>query len=230
MTAVRSAGRRMVARTFRMVLHRLKGVKGGPRAGLDSPIEMIEDSRFFSSLFSEQADESRPAVTWQARQAGIRAVPLDLHQGARLFAGLWKANRLAAALAPSGVAILSRYLHFVQVPPGQEVIGQGEQGDYVLLVLAGRIGVDRLHAGGRRSRLAEAGPGDLSFLAAGTRGAACCTLQPTTLAVLEAARLDDLMRDQPHLASVFVAFLARHLSLRLRQASARLSVRMEHRI
>jgi len=41
--------------------------------------------------------------------------------------------------------------------------------------------------------------------------------------VLEAQTLDRMMRDDPRLAAVLLAALARRLSLRLRQASARLS-------
>lgn len=214
---------RSVAKTMKRVLDRLRG---RARVGLDSPAEMLDDSRFFSSMFTEQAD-ARPAVTWQACQAGLGARPFGRSRGAALFADLWNANRLAAALTPPQMARLAQYLHFVRVPAGQEVIAQDEHGDYVLLVLEGRVGVDRLRPSTGRTRLAEARPGDLlgemSFLDAGTRMASCRTLEPTVLAVLDAARLDDLTRDEPQLASALVAFLARCLSLRLRQASMRLA-------
>jgi CRP/FNR family cyclic AMP-dependent transcriptional regulator len=225
MAVVRSTDiNRSVAKTMKRVLDRLRG---RARVGLDSEAEMLEDSRFFSSMFTEQADDAGNAVTWQARQAGLGARPFGRRRGAALFAELWNANRLAAALTPPHMARLAQYLQFVRVPAGQEVIGQDEHGDYVLLVLEGRVGVDRLRASTGRTRLAEARPGDLlgemSFLDAGTRMASCRTLEPTVLAVLSAARLDDLTRDEPQLASALVAFLARCLSLRLRQASARLS-------
>ncbi|MCV4785581.1 cyclic nucleotide-binding domain-containing protein, partial [Escherichia coli] len=75
-------------------------------------------------------------------------------------------------------------------PPGQEIIGQDEQGDYMLIVLEGTVAVDRVQPWGGRARLAEARPGDMlgemSLLDAGARFSACKTLTPCVLAVLDA--------------------------------------------
>ena len=107
------------------------------------------------------------------------------------------------------------------------MIGQNEQGDYLLILLDGRIAVDRVLDRSHRSRLAEVGAGDflgeMSLLDAGARFSACTTLTPCVLAVLEAHRLDDMMAGEPRLALALLTSLARRLSLRLRQVSARLS-------
>jgi hypothetical protein len=50
--------------------------------------------------------------------------------------------------------------------------------------------------------------------------ASCTTLETTSLAVLEPARLVDLAREEPRLAAMFVAGMAQRLSLRLRHAGA----------
>jgi CRP/FNR family cyclic AMP-dependent transcriptional regulator len=225
MTAVRSGRNRPVVQALKRVVGRLAAA-ARPAQGAPAHLP-LEDSRFFSSLFADEADASRRTVSWRAREAEVDAKAFDRSRGTVLFTELWGSNRLAAAVAPSNMAKLTQYLHFVQVPADREVIGQDELGDYALLILAGRMAVDRMQRDGSRQRVAEAGPGDLlgevSFLDAGTRLSACRTLQPTTLAVLEAARMDDLCRDQPHLAAAFVASLARRLSLRLRQVSVRLS-------
>ena len=63
----------------------------------------------------------------------------------------------------------------------------------------------------------------MSLLDAGARFSACTTLTPCVLAVLEAHRLDELMAGEPRLALALLTSLARRLSLRLRQVSARLS-------
>jgi len=49
------------------------------------------------------------------------------------------------------------------------------------------------------------------------------TLTPAVLAVLDAKKLDELVATSPKLALALLASLARRLSLRLRQVSARLS-------
>ena len=101
------------------------------------------------------------------------------------------------------------------------------QRDSTRFINEGTIAVDRVQPWGGRARLGEARVGDLlgemSLLDAGTRFSSCRTLTPCVVAVLEAHALDRMMKDDPRLAAVLLAALARRLSLRLRQASARLS-------
>jgi CRP-like cAMP-binding protein len=76
-------------------------------------------------------------------------------------------------------------------------------------------------------RLAEARPGDvvgeMALLDAGPRSSACVTRTPCLVAALAVDVLAALMHDDPPLAAVVMAALARRLSLRLRQADARLA-------
>lgn len=166
-------------------------------------------------------------VRWPARAVGLGARPLDARQGAALFAQLWQADSHALDLAPDELQRLAGFLDYVSVPAGAQLIGQDEQGDYLLVVLEGRIAVERVPAGGARTRLAEVKPGDMvgemSMLDAGSRFSACTTLTPCLLAVLEAPRFEALMAAEPRLALALLASLARRLSLRLRQVGARLS-------
>jgi CRP/FNR family cyclic AMP-dependent transcriptional regulator len=172
------------------------------------------DSGFFSTQFSERGDEVQLLATWASR-----AKPL--------FAKLWGADRYVAALSPDELLRMSQYLQFVTVPVNQEVIGQDEQGDYMLIVLEGTLAVDRVQPWGGRARLAEARAGDMlgemSLLDAGARFSACTTLTPCTLAVVDAQRLDEMIMFEPRLGLALLASLSRRLSLRLRQVSARLS-------
>jgi CRP-like cAMP-binding protein len=185
---------------------------------------MLEDSGFFSSLFAEQDQDSKPVVYWKDRQVRVQAVPFDRRRGQALFAELWAADPMTAGLHARSMARLAQFLDFVRVPANKQVIGQDEQGNYMLLVLEGLVAIDREQPWGGVIRLAEARAGDLlgemSFLDAGTRFSACKTLQETTLAVMEAGRLDDLICDEPQLASTFLASMARRLSLRMRHLGA----------
>ena len=109
------------------------------------------------------------------------------------------------------------------MPVNQEVIGQDEQGDYMLIVLEGTLAVDRVQPWGGRARLAEARAGDMlgemSLLDAGARFSACTTLTPCTLAVVDAQRLDEMIMFEPLLAWPSWLAVAR-LSLRLRRECA----------
>jgi CRP-like cAMP-binding protein len=196
-------------------------------SGADSGDSNPADSGFFSTQFSERGDEVQVLATWVARAKEVGAQPLERKLAEPLFAKLWGADRYVAALSPDELLRMSQYLQFVTVPVNQEVIGQDEQGDYMLIVLEGTLAVDRVQPWGGRARLAEARAGDMlgemSLLDAGTRFSACTTLTPCTLAVVDAQRLDEMIMFEPRLGLALLASLSRRLSLRLRQVSARLS-------
>jgi CRP-like cAMP-binding protein len=185
------------------------------------------DSGYFSTMFLERDEETPPLVPWTARAGQLQAQAVELADGAAKFVRAWNNDRHTVALVEGELKRLTEYLSFVTLAPDREVIAQDEQGDYLLIVLEGTIAVDRVQPWGGRARLGEARVGDLlgemSLLDAGTRFSSCRTLTPCTVAVLEASTLDRMMRDDPRLAAVLLAALARRLSLRLRQASARLS-------
>lgn len=199
----------------------LDRLKGAPRA-----VAVGEDSGFFSTMFVDH-DETQAVATWSVRGTEVGAEPFDRKQGVHLLAELWGQDRQAVALNLPDLERLSGFLDFVKLPPNQEVIGQDEQGDYMLIILDGTIAVDRVQPWGGRARLAEARAGDMlgemSLLDAGARFSACTTLTPCVAAVLDAQRLDRMMKEDPKLALAMLASLSRRLSLRLRQVSARLS-------
>ena len=209
---------------MKKLFDRLKRGTGDPAsASGDNPA----DSGFFSTQFSERGDEVQALATWTNRAKEVGAQPLDRKLAEPMFAKLWGADRYVAALGPTELQRMSQYLQFVTVPVNQEVIGQDEQGDYMLIVLEGTLAVDRVQPWGGRARLAEARAGDMlgemSLLDAGARFSACTTLTPCSLAVVDAQRLDEMIMNEPRLGLALLASLSRRLSLRLRQVSARLS-------
>lgn len=209
---------------MKRLLDRFRSTGGNSRpVGLDA-----EASEFFSTMFTERAnDESSMLATWAARAADVRAEPFERRRGCELFVELWGGDRHVAALGAEDLRCLTDYLQFVSVPAGQEVIGQDEQGDYLLIVLDGTLAVDRVQPWGSRARLAEARAGEMlgemSLLDAGTRSSSCTTLSPCVFAVVDSLRLAQMVEKEPRLALALLAGLGRRLSLRLRQVSARLS-------
>jgi CRP/FNR family transcriptional regulator, cyclic AMP receptor protein len=164
-------------------------------------------------------------MPWSHRAAVIGARPAPATEGASRLAALWAGGRLAGAFDDDAVQRLAGYLHFARIAAGQRVIEQDEAGDFMLVVLEGRLVVER--TGAASARLAEARPGDvlgeMALLDHGPRLSRCTTRTPCLVAVLETDSLARLMAEDAHLALVLLGSLARRLSLRLRQVSSRLS-------
>jgi CRP/FNR family cyclic AMP-dependent transcriptional regulator len=205
------------------LLDRIKRGKGPAAPGGAAS----EDAGFFSSVFQEPPEAPQTMSSWRDRAPHLGAQPADRGRSAELFAQLWGADRHVVALTADELQRMSQYMDFIHVPVGQEVIGQDELGDYMVIVLDGTLSVDRAQPWGGKARLAEAHAGDMlgemSLLDAGARFSSCATLTPCTLAIVEARRLDEMIAQEPRLGVALLASLSRRLSLRLRQVSARLS-------
>jgi CRP-like cAMP-binding protein len=165
------------------------------------------------------------AVPWAVRAAEVGATPCDAGEGTARLVALWTGGRLN--FDADAVQRLGGYLHFARVGHLQKLILQDEPGDFMLIVLEGTMAVERAAAGFRATRLAEARPGDvvgeMALLDAGPRLSDCSTRTACIVAILETDALARLMKEDAQLALVLLAALARRLSLRLRQVSARLS-------
>lgn len=186
-----------------------------------------DDSRVMPLAVTERADEQAGPVSWAARAAKLGARVQPREAALALFAQLWRTDTQGLALTEVQTMELARFLDFSHVPAGAELIAQDERGDFLLVVLEGRVSVEHVLPSGARTRLAEARAGDMigemSLLDAGTRSTSCTTRTPCIVAVLESKQLTDMMEREPRLALTVVAALARRLSLRLREVSARLS-------
>ena len=135
-----------------------------------------------------------------------------------------------AGLEGIDLGVLGGYFEFVQLDSGRQIIGQDEQGDYLVVLLKGVVADDRLQPSGAKVRINESRAGDvlgeMSVLDGGTRFCSCTALTPLIAAVLPSQALEAMMNDEPRLAAAVLAWLAKRLSLRLRQVSGRLSVQL----
>jgi hypothetical protein len=186
-----------------------------------------QDSEFFTTVFQERDEDTAALVPWSERAKQLETKASNRAKGGEMLARIWGSEHYSAAMGDGGLKRLAGFMQFIEVKADCEVIAQDERGDYLLIILDGTVAVDRVQPWGGRVRLGESRPGDIlgemSLLDAGTRFSACRTLTPCTLGVLEASEMDRMMNDDPRLAAALMAALARRLSLRLRQASARLS-------
>lgn len=211
---------------MKTLLSRLRGRRApaGSSAGLAA--DGGDDSIAPTSLLPPD-DNGLPMVRWAERATQIKARPFDRTEAAHQLVRLWRTDPPLAALVETAPARLAPLIEAAQVDAGQQPILQDEAGDYFLVLLEGRVVVERQHEKHPPTRLFEARAGDplgeMALFDGGPRSSVCRTLTPCTLAVLDTAALQRLMADDPALAAALMASIIRRLSLRLRQAGARLS-------
>jgi CRP/FNR family transcriptional regulator, cyclic AMP receptor protein len=213
------------------LLHRIRSQS--PLAASDGPSAGAAPSGFFTSMFDEREDTPAVRASWADRAGAIDAQPMDRTQGRKLLEKVFGADPPPVALTREENEALLQGFHFAVVAPGRELISQDERGDFLVVVLDGLVAVDRVQLWGDRVSLGEARMGDvlgeMSLLDAGPRFSTCTTVQNSQLAVLDAAALDRLMRDQPRIALALITMLARRMSLRLRYVSTRLTALLVRR-
>ncbi|MFT3719114.1 Crp/Fnr family transcriptional regulator [Pseudorhodoferax sp.] len=184
-----------------------------------------------SALFAlaPQGLDDAVMVPWEARAAELGARSIAAAPAVETLKTLWARDRHMGSLEPGEVQRLQRFLQFVAVGAGREIIRQHEYGNFMVVLLRGAMAVDRCQPWGERLRLAESRPGEIlgemSLLDSGVRFSACTTLTDCDVAALSAEAMDEMMRSDPRLAAAIATLLARKLSLRLRAVSARLSDR-----
>ncbi len=186
-----------------------------------------QDSILFSTAFAGLGVDASLLVPWEARAAEIDAKRMADSRGIKLMQALWSKDRYMQHLAPQAILDLERHFDFASVPANRDLIRQDEYGNFMIVLLAGAVAVDRVQPWGERLRLAEIRPGEIlgemSLLDSGMRFSACTTMSDCEIAVLTAEGMDEMMSARPQLAAYLIALLARKLSLRLRVVSARLS-------
>jgi CRP/FNR family transcriptional regulator, cyclic AMP receptor protein len=198
-------------------------VRPGDEQGIEA---RADDEGFFATQFMERPERTRVNSAWNARALAVGAQALEPEAGLAMLIKNWGRDALFASLSPEELRRLIHHLDFVTVPPGRELIIQDEKGDYALVVLEGLVAVDRVQPTGGGTLLAKAREGavlgEMSLLDAGARFASCLTLSRCSLAVLTNSALDELAIEESRLGMAMMTSIARRLSLRMRQLSARL--------
>lgn len=124
------------------------------------------------------------------------------------------------------VRLLAHFMQVYRAAPGVEIIREGDPGDFMMLMIEGRIEVfkqDRWNAP-RMIAVLEAGStlGEMSMVDGEPRFATCVAAEATLVAVLTRESLARIILEQPILGAKVLMELALMLSQRLRQTSTRL--------
>jgi CRP/FNR family transcriptional regulator, cyclic AMP receptor protein len=122
---------------------------------------------------------------------------------------------LFAALDSETAELLAAALTNRNVVRGHVVFEEGDPGDRLFIVLAGKMKISRAAADGRENLLAVLGPGEmfgeLSLFDPGPRTATASAVTDSTLASLDHDDLRPLLLDQPGVAVQLLRALAQRL-------------------
>jgi CRP-like cAMP-binding protein len=144
-----------------------------------------------------------------------------------------EAIKLFEDFEPPEIEALARYMRCYHAPQGIEIIREGEQGDYMLLVLEGTIEIVRKDIRGVAQSIGTAGPGktlgEMSLIDGEPRFASCVAIEAVTFAVLDRENLTRIIAEEPRVGIKLMMELLMLLNQRLRSVSAQLMECMEAR-
>lgn len=128
--------------------------------------------------------------------------------------------------SPAEVRLLAHFMNVYQAPAGVEIIREGESGDFMLMVIDGRVEVIKQDRARMPQVIAvvDAGKtlGEMSMIDGEARFATCVSLEPTVIAVLDRENLARIIVEQPMLGAKILMQMVLMLSQRLRATSGRL--------
>jgi CRP-like cAMP-binding protein len=128
--------------------------------------------------------------------------------------------------SPAEVRLLAHFMDVYRAEPGIEIIREGEGGDFMVMVVEGRVDVNKRDRWNTPQLIAqvEAGRvlGEMSMIDGEPRFATCVALEPTLVAVLDRENLARIIIEQPLLGAKLLMELVLMLSQRLRATSERL--------
>ena len=121
---------------------------------------------------------------------------------------------------------LARYMRCYRAPLGTEIIREGDYGDFMLLLLDGRVEIVKKDVRGLAQIMGTAGPGktlgEMSLIDGEPRFASCVALDTVEVAVLDRESLSRIITEEPHIGVKLMMELLMLLNQRLRSVSARL--------
>ena len=128
--------------------------------------------------------------------------------------------------SPEEVRLFAHFMHVYRGEPGMEIIREGDGGDFMLMLVEGKVEVYKRDRWNTPQLLAvvESGRtlGEMSMIDGEARFATCIAVEPTLIAVLDRESLARIIVEQPLLGAKILMELVLMLSQRLRATSGRL--------
>jgi CRP/FNR family transcriptional regulator, cyclic AMP receptor protein len=124
------------------------------------------------------------------------------------------------------VKLLAHFMEVYRAEPGMEIIREGDGGDFMLMVLEGKVDVRKRDRWNTQQLIAtvDAGKtlGEMSMIDGEARFATCTATERAVLAVLDRDSLARIIVEQPMLGAKILMELVLMLSQRLRTTGQRL--------
>lgn len=128
---------------------------------------------------------------------------------------------------------LARYMRCYRAALGSEIIREGDEGDFMLLLLDGSVEIVKKDVRGLAQIMGRVGPGktlgEMSLIDGEPRFASCVALDTVELAVLDRESLSRMIAEEPRIGVKLMMELLLLLNQRLRSVSAQLLACMEAR-
>lgn len=129
------------------------------------------------------------------------------------------------------IRLMSNFMRIFRGEAGIEIIREGDAGDFMMLLIEGRIEVFKQDRWNAPRLIAVLDPGktvgEMSMIDGEPRFASCVAAEHCLLAVLTRESLARIILEQPILGAKILMELVMMLSQRLRQTSARLVAYMD---
>lgn len=128
---------------------------------------------------------------------------------------------------------LARYMNCYRAPLGTEIIHEGDEGDFMLLLLDGSVEIVKKDVRGLPQIIGSAGAGktlgEMSLIDGEPRFASCIALEAVEIAVLDRESLSRIIAEEPRIGVKLMTELLMLLNQRLRSVSAQLMECLEAR-
>jgi len=128
--------------------------------------------------------------------------------------------------SPAEVRLLAHFMDVYRAEAGAELLRERDGGDFMLMLIEGRVEVRKRDRAGEPRAIAvvEAGRtlGEMSMIDGEPRFASCVALEPALVAALDRENLARIIVEQPMLGAKILMELVLMLSQRLRLTSSRL--------
>lgn len=137
-----------------------------------------------------------------------------------------EAIQLFEDFEPGELEGLARYMQCYRAPLGTEIIHEGEDGDFMLLLLNGSVEIVKKDVRGLAQIMGSAGPGktlgEMSLIDGAPRFASCVALETVEVAVLDRDSLSLIIAEEPQIGIKLLMELLMLLNQRLRSVSGQL--------
>lgn len=125
--------------------------------------------------------------------------------------------------SPEEAGVLGAAMPMLRAAPGQVLIREGDNGNWMLLVLSGTVDVTKLRPNGSASRLAVvkggATLGEMSMFDGEPRNATCTAIDQVQAGLLQRETISVLIREQPAVGAKLLVKLIQLVAQRLRNTN-----------